>query len=178
MNGIDYVVADAGPIYPGVKFTRTLCLLNDKLVVVCDQVRSADEHIYDLVYHQRGTWNGLVPGAAWNPSDKKGYRYLSGATVRPAEAGFTASLSLGPEMQTTITLMGNAPTDIITAKVIVHDPVDWLNVGSACATPLASTVPLKTVPAPSSIRTCPSCWLTAYCDMSVSNVLRTASVIC
>ena len=124
MNGIDYVVADAGPIYPGVKFTRTLCLLNDKLLVVCDQVRSTDEHIYDIVYHQRGTWDGLAPGTAWNPSDKNGYKYLADATVRPAEAGFTAALSLEPELRTTVTVLGNAPTDIITATGIGANSID------------------------------------------------------
>ena len=53
-NNFSAVMAEAGPIYDGVEFHRTVALIGTNLVVFLDQVRSEARHVYDLAYHNRG----------------------------------------------------------------------------------------------------------------------------
>ncbi|MEI8313491.1 MAG: hypothetical protein WCH98_22305, partial [Verrucomicrobiota bacterium] len=56
-----FVTARVNGIAPGVDHTRTVAL-RDGLVIVIDRVDSADEHVYDFVYHNLGI---LSTGPGW-----------------------------------------------------------------------------------------------------------------
>ena len=45
---------EAGSIYEGVSFRRTIALIGTNLLVFLDQIESDREHVYDLAYHNRG----------------------------------------------------------------------------------------------------------------------------
>jgi len=59
--------ADAGDAYDGVTLTRTIAMFEDTFIVI-DIARSATEHTYDWVYHNRGK---LALGAKMTPSGGK-----------------------------------------------------------------------------------------------------------
>ena len=48
-RGVDYAMTDAGAIYPGVRFVRTVALLTTNLVVFVDQVATDKPRTLDLV---------------------------------------------------------------------------------------------------------------------------------
>ena len=55
---MDYVTAEAGDIAEGVRFVRTVAVLDADTVLFVDQVLAAAEHTFDLAYHHRGAWEG------------------------------------------------------------------------------------------------------------------------
>jgi hypothetical protein len=75
------VLADAGPIYPGVTYRRAVALVGRDLVLVLDMVSAEKEHTFDLVYHEAGGWTAGLQGPAAAVPDKIGYKYLAGMKV-------------------------------------------------------------------------------------------------
>lgn len=114
-KGMDYVIAEAGDIYDGVRFIRTAALLDENLILFVDQIRCDREWVLDLVYHNRGTWAKMMDGTPWMPPDKPGYRYLRDATVREVEGGIELKVGMEDELETLITLVGGDRTEVITA---------------------------------------------------------------
>lgn len=114
-KGVDFVVAEAGDIYEGVRFIRTVALLNEDLLVFVDQVRCDKERLLDVAYHQTGRWEELPEGRTWAPPDKDGYRYFRDATTRQAGEGITSTGSVGNGWRVAVTMAGGEPADVIAA---------------------------------------------------------------
>lgn len=85
--GADYAVLDGGEPYDGVRFRRSVALLDRDVVLVIDQVRADRERLLDLAFHPHGRLERVPAGRAWTPPDSVGYRYLRDATVRPMSDG-------------------------------------------------------------------------------------------
>ncbi len=87
-DGFSAVMADAGKIYPGVRFTRTVALINDKLLVFLDQITADKEHTFDLAYHNLGKLAQSPEGAqAFELPKKPGYSYLRDVKSLGTERG-------------------------------------------------------------------------------------------
>jgi len=117
-EGVDFVVADAGPIYDGLRFTRSVALVDENLLVFVDQVVAEDERAMDLVYHTRGAWVDVPDGEPWEAPDKPGYRYLRDATARSTSKGLVLGTQVSEGWRTTVTLAGGDPTEVVTATGI------------------------------------------------------------
>jgi len=114
-DGVDYVVAEAGNIYDGVRFTRSAALVDKKLVVFVDQIRCDRERLLDVVYHNRGAWDILPDGSDWTPPDKPGYEYLRDAVVRETQERVKLFVRSEEDQRTGISLAASEPTQVITA---------------------------------------------------------------
>lgn len=120
-NGADYVVADAGDIYDGVRYIRTMALLNPELVVVIDQVRSDKPAVLDIAYHQHGKWADPLAGDPWTPPDKPGYSHLKDTTIRDLAGHADLATQLGAEWQAAITINAAGGAQLIAATGLVSD---------------------------------------------------------
>lgn len=114
-DGVDFLMAEAGPIYEGVRFVRSVALLGEDAVVFVDQIRCEQEHILDVAYHQRGLWEALPQGEAWKVPDKPGYRYLRDATVRTTDGGIVLTTQVRRDWRVAFGLAEGEPTEVITA---------------------------------------------------------------
>jgi hypothetical protein len=101
--GANYAMSDAGAIYPGVRFIRTVALPSENLVVFIDRVTADRKRTFDLANHYAGPWTGLPPGSGTTVA----YKHVEDVTTRP-----DGTLRAGP---LAITLAANEPTEIITA---------------------------------------------------------------
>jgi hypothetical protein len=114
-GGVDFVVADAGDIYDGVRFRRAIALLNENAIVVIDNVRCDKERLLDVALHLRGQWSNLPEGEEWTPPNKDGYRYLTEATIRRVSGLTTIVVDPRPDWRVAVTLIADAPVDLVTA---------------------------------------------------------------
>lgn len=122
---VDYATIEAGPIYSGVKFVRTVAMLNTNLVVFVDQIASDHSQTFDLVYHQMGTWEDLPTGETWTPPAKAGYKCFTGTTRRAVSlAGLTLQAKIAKDWPATLTIAGGEPTDIITGYGLLKTTAD------------------------------------------------------
>lgn len=113
--GVEYSITDAGDIYSGVRFVRTVAMLTPDLIVFVDQVHSAQPATLDLSYHQFGVWTNLPAGQRWSPPPLPGYRYLKDATTRMLElGGKVLETSVRQDWQPTLVLAGGETTELIT----------------------------------------------------------------
>ncbi|MDH7601270.1 MAG: alginate lyase family protein [Armatimonadota bacterium] len=117
----DFVVADAGSIYDGVKFVRTAVLLNKNLLVVADQVSADRPRIIDIAYHQRGEWVDLPPGRSWEPPDKPGYKCLENVAVREIESQTVLATRLGGAQTFRVCVDAPRSSQLITAMGRICD---------------------------------------------------------
>jgi hypothetical protein len=124
-RGVDYVVTDAGPIYPSVRFVRTVALLTTNLVVFVDQVTADKTRTLDLVYHQNGDWQKLPAGESWTAPSGVGYKHFSDTNKRTAGvSGLTLRTRIANDWRSTLTLAGGEPTEIITGYGILKTTED------------------------------------------------------
>lgn len=114
-DGVEFVVAEAGDIDDGVRFVRSIALLDENAVVVIDQVRCEGERLLDVALHLRGQWVNLPDGSRWTPPNKDGYRYLREATVRRLEGEAVIYVRPKEGWQIAATLLTDVPADLITA---------------------------------------------------------------
>jgi hypothetical protein len=112
-HGVDYAMADAGDIYEGVRYFRTVLLLNENLIVFVDHVRASKPHTLDLAVHYTGHWVKPATGDKPDLPAKEGYQHLRDVASMDATAQTTLTLN-----GAAITLAGNQPTRIITATGI------------------------------------------------------------
>lgn len=117
---VDFVVAEAGDIYDGLRFIRSAALIGENLLVFVDQITGDRDRLLDIAYHQHGAWEDLPIGEKWTPPDENGYRYLRDATVRQVIEDCTkleirANGRVDDDWRTTISLAGGESTEIITA---------------------------------------------------------------
>ncbi len=117
-QGVEFVVAEAGDIYDGVRFVRSIAMLDENAIVVIDQVRCGRERLLDVALHLRGQWVNLPDGAKWTPPNKDGYRYLREATTRQLEREAVIRLRPREDWQIATTLLTDAPAELITAMGI------------------------------------------------------------
>jgi hypothetical protein len=113
-GGVDYVTAEAGTIADGVRFIRTVAMLDADTVVFVDQVLASSEHTFDLALHHRGFWDALPDGQAWSLPRQAGYSHLKDATVRTSDAGAALAVRGSEGLRTSLTLAGGEATEIIT----------------------------------------------------------------
>ena len=113
-DGVDYAVADAGAIYEGVTFRRTVAMVNPNLVVFVDQVRADRERTLDLAYHPHGVWADRPAGLAWTPPDRDGYRYLEDTTIQQTADAVTLSAQASGAEPVWVMLVGGDTTDVVT----------------------------------------------------------------
>jgi hypothetical protein len=109
-EGVDYCVAEAGPIYEGVRHVRTVALVNEQTIVVLDQIACDEERLLDVAYHHRGEWTAHPDGDAWTPPDLDAYRYLKDAQLTTTSDTLSLTLNSG-----VITLAASDETQVITA---------------------------------------------------------------
>ncbi len=114
-GGVDYVVAAAGDIYEGVRFTRAVALVDEQLLLFVDQIVADQPRLLDIAYHQRGFWAEPRRGEGWVPPDQDGYRYLRDALVHATEESVQLDLQVQDSWPTAVTLAGGEPTQVITA---------------------------------------------------------------
>ena len=112
-NGFSAVMAEAGKIYDGVEFHRTIALLGTNLILFLDQVQSEKPHVYDLAYHNHGR---LVPPDAppFQPPDKPGYSYLRDARAEVSSTPIKLRFDMGEGKTAWWALAGGEPTTLIT----------------------------------------------------------------
>lgn len=128
-SGIDYSMTDAGPIYPGVSFVRTVAMINSKLILFVDQVEANARHTFDLAYHQNGEW--LEPlrdqkdVKPWLSPRLAGYVRLS-QTVSRKIAGENRVLhtKVADQLQPSLVLAATGPTEAITGYGILKTTED------------------------------------------------------
>jgi hypothetical protein len=114
-RGVDFSVTDAGPIYPGVRFIRTVVMPTPDLVVFIDQIESDTTHTFDLAYHQVGTWEDLPAGQPWSSKAGDGYKYFTDANVTEASGGNLAlRTKIKDNWKSVITFAETRPTEVVT----------------------------------------------------------------
>ena len=124
-RGVGYVVSDAGPIYPGVRFVRTVAMLTSNLMVFVDQITADKPHTLDLVYHQNGAWEQLPAGEAWAAPKAAGYQYFTRTTQRTnGTPGLTLPVKIASGWRSAITLADGDPTEVITGYGILKTTED------------------------------------------------------
>ncbi len=124
-RGVDYVVSDAGPIYSGVRFIRTVAMLTSNLLVFVDQVAADKPRTLDLVYHQTGSWEQLPAGEAWAAPAAVGYEYFTGTTQRTnGTPGTTLHARIANGWHASLTFADGDPTEIITGYGILKTTED------------------------------------------------------
>ncbi|MCS3920804.1 alginate lyase family protein [Fervidibacter sacchari] len=123
-GGIDFVIADAGDIYDGVRFRRAIALFNENAIVVIDHVRCEKERLLDIALHLRGQWSNLPEGEKWTPPNKDGYRYLTEATIRRVSGSAAIAVNPRPDWRVAVTLIADAPIDLVTAMGIGSHAAD------------------------------------------------------
>ena len=114
-GGADYVMSDAGAIYPGVRFVRTAALIDQKTLVFIDAVKADKARTLDLVCHLTGKWTGLPAGQPFTVPDLPGYSCLRDAATRPGAAGLTLTSAADEAKPVALVLApGPEPTELIT----------------------------------------------------------------
>lgn len=114
LDGIDYLIAEAGSVYDGVRFTRSAALLDEKLVLVIDSVLSDTERLLDVAYHQRGAWENLPDAPQWRRPDRPGYSYLRDTQSVNSTDGVSLSARTPSGASVGVCLAAGEPTEVIT----------------------------------------------------------------
>jgi hypothetical protein len=112
-RGVDFTMADAGEIAKdsGVRFVRTVGMIDPNLIVVVDDVRADRECTYDLAVHLDGKWSELPKGEPTETPAGDGYANIGDLTSRRADGNVT----LGTDAAL-VTLAGGEATEIITGS--------------------------------------------------------------
>lgn len=121
---IDYAVADAGPIYKGVRFVRAAALVSEQCILIVDLVDAAEPHTLDIVYHQRGIWKNKPDGTSWTVPGDKGYRYLKDAVSSTVSDAFSGTITVADNLTTALSVHAGEPTEIITATGVGNSTED------------------------------------------------------
>ncbi len=123
-RGVDYVITDAGPIYPGVRFIRAAAMLSPQLIVFVDQIDADAPHTFDLAYHQMGAWEDLPEGKPWASPGEAGYKYLTQTTTRTNGAETLVVKTKLDAGHAAITLASGEATEIITGYGLLKTTED------------------------------------------------------
>jgi oligo-alginate lyase len=114
--GIDYVMTDAGPIYPGkkVSFIRTLAMLDSQTILGIDHVTTADgkDHTLDLAFHLPGSWSAQPAGQPWTAPPKTPYTFIQPASQVSITDSTTLTIN-NHDHPVSLTLLPTAATQLI-----------------------------------------------------------------
>lgn len=116
-KGIDYVITSTANLYiHSAAFVRTLAMLDENTVVVIDQFRAAkpEPAMFDLFYHQAGSFENRRPGEPWKAPDSIGYRYLDNTLVNRQQKDFYVETKLESGRIVTTSGICSVEGDIIT----------------------------------------------------------------
>ena len=114
-KGVDYSVTEAGPIYAGVRFIRSVAMLNSNVIVFIDQIDANAPHTFDLAYHQIGTWESLPAGKPWSSAAGSGYKYFSDTSAHEIDrGGLSLKTKISDNWAPAISLAETGPTEVIT----------------------------------------------------------------
>lgn len=113
-NGFSAVTAEAGKIYPGVSFHRTVALLGNDLVVFIDQVRSDASHVLDLAYHNQGSLTAMSGGTPWQSPTNAGYAHLRDMQSVQSIEGNLVEFRAGGGKRVQWTMAGGETTTFVT----------------------------------------------------------------
>lgn len=114
-DGVEFAVAEAGNIYPDVQFIRAVALLSENIVAILDRVHCQKEHTIDIALHLQGEWESSPTGSTWQPPDTRGYRYLSGATIRRVDTPTSLIIRQSDNARLAVTVANPVPAELITA---------------------------------------------------------------
>jgi hypothetical protein len=117
-NGVEYAMSDAGGIYKGVRFVRTVAMLDQNVILFVDQVQSDAPHTLDIAWHHKGAWDEPPAGKPWELPDVDGYKHLKDVTIRAANPGASLAINVTHDWKSRIILGGNEPTQVITGTGI------------------------------------------------------------
>lgn len=125
-HNVDYVMTDAGDIYPGagVHFIRTSVMLDKYLVLFVDQIDSDSQHTFDIVCHHNGHWLNLPAGEKFSLPQYNGYQHLKDVTSRQINDSVSLMLDIKDGWHSAIVLADNEPTQIITATGVGNNTED------------------------------------------------------
>jgi oligo-alginate lyase len=98
--GDRYAMTDAGAIYPGMQFIRTVVMVSENVILFVDRVTADAPHTFDLTNHLAGTWKNVEGEPVSLP-----YRYVEDARKVRSVATHAAAL----------TLAETEPTEIVAA---------------------------------------------------------------
>lgn len=124
-RGVDYVMSEAGPVYQGLRFVRTVAMLSPDLVVFVDQVAADQPRTLDLVYHQNGNWENLPDGETWKTPAGPGYKHFTDAKLhRVNSPSLTLHTRITKDWPATVTLAWNGETEVVTGYGILKTTED------------------------------------------------------
>lgn len=115
-NGIPYAITET-KTSDSVHLDRTIALLNKDLVLVVDafQLNKFDDTtVFDIAYHQMGTWSKKSKGKKWTPPNKPGYQYLKDTYINKKQTAFNLTTMQASEKPVTVSGTATTPVDIIT----------------------------------------------------------------
>ncbi len=115
IDGVNFVVADGGAIYPDAQFVRAVALLSEELIAILDRVHCRRQHTIDIALHLQGEWENPPAGTAWQTPAVRGYKYLSNATTRRVDASTSLTIRRNGRSQVSVTVATPAPAELITA---------------------------------------------------------------
>ncbi len=121
---LDFVMTDAGSVYPGVRHVRTVVMSRTGVVVFVDHITADVPRTIDLVCHVAGSWRNLPDGAAFAPAQQPGYQHLRDATTRTSEAGLSLEVSGAGGTSTRLVLAGGTATEAITGTGVGKSTAD------------------------------------------------------
>lgn len=117
-HGTDYAMTDAGNIYKGVRFVRTVVMLNKDLLLFADHIIADKPRILDIICHFNGQWDQQPAGESIPLPIKEGYQYLQNVSAFRSSENNSLKLVGNKDTHVSIVLARNDPTEIITATGI------------------------------------------------------------
>lgn len=131
-HGIEYSMTDAGKIYPGVTFVRTVAMIDHDLVVFVDQIEATTPHTFDLAYHQSGKWADLEQVRSqhgfrvWLSPRVPGYaHFLRTASCTIAGENLVLRSDMEEGLHPALALAATGPTEVITGYGIGKTTEDF-----------------------------------------------------
>lgn len=123
-DGVDFSMGDAGEIYAGVQFVRTVALLNENLVLFVDHVHAQEPRTMDIAWHHLGKWGPLPAGEPWPAPNAPGYQHLQQPSMRSSDQGVSLPVEIAPRWRSLIVLAPGESTQIITGTGIGQNTAD------------------------------------------------------
>jgi hypothetical protein len=123
-NGVDYAMCDAGPIYEGVRFIRTVATLNENVLLFFDQVQCDSPRTLDIAWHHKGKWGRLPEGKPWDAPKASGYTYFDHPSQRTTASGIVLPINVESDFKSLMVLAGGDETQVITGTGIGSSTAD------------------------------------------------------
>lgn len=119
--------ASADDAYPGVRFRRTIALLNGGIVIDLCELDSDEDHVYDWVHHNRGEFSSPLP-LRDIPSplgDEHGYQHVRSPRLISTDVDWTARWHDG-DAGVCLAMIGAPGTEVIAGIGPTNPPPETL----------------------------------------------------